>query len=154
MKKTNDVQPGPGSASERSESLLDLIAREAHCDYLSDLHSLYLKGQLPDEISQITKDSFGVQQWNDCLLYTSGFEAETGSFVGCVYRSLSFLPADLLVLVSYLRRKYCWLLEPNGSSFLRRFSMLRGVGRDRASVRYVLPGVLYPGGRLDFHNRK
>ncbi|MBU9728489.1 hypothetical protein [Diplocloster modestus] len=69
MKKTNDVQPGPGSASERSESLLDLIAREAHCDYLSDLHSLYLKGQLPEEISQITKDSFGVQQWNEAVSY-------------------------------------------------------------------------------------
>ena len=61
MKKTKDVQPAPGVASERSESLLDLIAREAHCDYLSDLHSLYLKGQLPEEISRITKDKFGVQ---------------------------------------------------------------------------------------------
>ncbi|WP_343249566.1 hypothetical protein [Diplocloster hominis] len=69
MKKTKDVQPAPGVASERSESLLDLIAREAHCDYLSDLHSLYLKGQLPEEISRITKDKFGVQQWNEAVSY-------------------------------------------------------------------------------------
>ena len=92
MKKTNDVQPGPGSASERSESLLDLIAREAHCDYLSDLHSLYLKGQLPEEISQITKDSFGVQPvsythlwsafcYGSCLVKHYSFD-QMGSFKG------------------------------------------------------------------------
>ena len=70
MKKTRDVQPeGPGSATKRSESLLDLIAKEAHCDYLSDLHSLYLKGQLSAPVSRIAEDRSGVQQWTEAVSY-------------------------------------------------------------------------------------
>lgn len=58
--------------------LLDLLADEMKCDYLSDLRFLSpeRKRELAERLKKIAPEAYDLQVWNDALVYLVGEAAE------------------------------------------------------------------------------
>lgn len=59
------------SKAEKSASLLDILAEELHCEYLSDLKYLNTAGkmQLVDLLANIPAERYSLHDWIDALNY-------------------------------------------------------------------------------------
>lgn len=58
--------------------LLDLLADEMKCDYLSDLRFLSpeRKRELAERLKKISPEAYDLQVWNDALVYLAGEAAQ------------------------------------------------------------------------------
>ncbi len=58
--------------SKKTEDLLDLLARQADCAYLSELRNPAYYNQVADALKGIDADAYSVREWQDAASYIVG----------------------------------------------------------------------------------
>ena len=53
-------------------NLLERLARETGCVYLSDLHKQDVQAKLLAALSKVAADSYPLDEWNEALVYVAG----------------------------------------------------------------------------------
>lgn len=55
-------------------NLLEQLARDTGCAYLSDLHKQDIQAKLLAALSKVAADEYPLEQWNEALAYVAGYQ--------------------------------------------------------------------------------
>lgn len=66
------------NAPERLE-LIEILAKNAECDFISDLPLQQNRSQLLQELEKISIEAYSLREWNDCLSYICKTDLKVGS---------------------------------------------------------------------------